>query len=169
MTQTGTYHTHDAIPPVYDEHSRVLLLGTFPSPKSREYGFYYGHPQNRFWPVLTAVLGEPIPRTNDEKRALCLRRGIALWDVLASCRIVGASDTSIKDPIPNPISRILGAADIRAIFATGQKAGDLYRRLCLPDTGREAVTLPSTSPANCRRHTIETLTEAYRVILPHLV
>lgn len=157
------FHT---LEPVFDEHSRVLILGTMPSPRSRETGFYYNHPQNRFWRVMAAVLGEELPASNAEKKALVLRHGIALWDVLASCEIKGAGDASIRAPIPNDLDRILGAADIQTIFTTGQKAAELYRRWLLPRTGREAVALPSTSPANARMR-LEELIEAYRPIASH--
>ncbi|MCI8624400.1 MAG: DNA-deoxyinosine glycosylase [Provencibacterium sp.] len=153
--------------PVYDAHSRILLLGSIPSPKSRETGFYYGHPRNRFWPVLEAVLHEKIPFSPDGKRELLLRRGIALWDVLQSCEIKGAEDGSIRQPEPNNLSRILEQAAIRAIFTTGTKAAALYRRLCFPQTGREAIPLPSTSPANCAC-SFEELCRRYRVLLPYL-
>ncbi len=107
--------------PVYNEYSRVLILGSLPSPKSRETGFYYGHPQNRFWPVLAAVLGCPPPTTNDEKRRLLLEHGIALWDVIASCEIAGADDASIRPPIEaNNFTPILNTAHIAGIFTTGK-------------------------------------------------
>ena len=149
------------LPPVFNEQSRVLFLGTIPSPKSREKGFYYAHPQNRFWPVLAAVFGEEIPRTTEERRAFALSHGIALWDVLASCTIRGADDQSIKDPVLNDLSMILTHANIRAIFTTGKKAAALYKKYCLPQTKREAIELPSTSPANCRYYTFDRLFEAY--------
>ncbi len=163
MAQTVT-HT---IAPVFDRNSRVLILGTIPSPKSREYGFFYGHPQNRFWRVLATLFEVPLPLTNEEKKALAISHHIALWDVLASCSIEGASDSSIRDPVPNDLSRILQAADIRAVFTTGKKAKALYDRYCYPLTGREAISLPSPSPANCRGCTLEDLTEAYRIILQY--
>jgi len=112
--------------PIYDRDSRVLILGTMPSPKSREYGFYYSHPQNRLWRVLADVFGEPVPATKEEKVRFLLNHRIAMWDVLSSCTIKGADDSSITDPVPNDIGRILRAADIRAIFANGKKAADLY-------------------------------------------
>lgn len=115
--------------PVFDSRSRVLVLGTMPSPKSREQGFYYAHPRNRFWTVLPALLGEPIPKSVSDRKALVLRRHIALWDVLKSCTITGAADSSIKDPVPNDLRPILSAAPIRAVFTTGGKAHTLYRRL----------------------------------------
>lgn len=154
--------------PVYDRNSKILILGTMPSPKSRELGFYYSHPQNRLWKILSALLGEPMPGFPDEKKAFLFRNGIAMWDVLSSCMIRGADDSSILEPEPNDINRILGAAKIEAVFTTGKKATDLYRRLCQPDTGRPSVYLPSTSPANCRNYTMDTLTEAYRIILNYL-
>ena len=116
------------IEPVYDRQSKVLLLGSFPSPLSRRSGFYYGNPQNRFWQVLAAVFAVPVPVTNGEKRALLLSRGVALWDVLASCEIDGASDTSIRNPLPNDLSLIFAAAEIRAVFTTGSAALRLYRK-----------------------------------------
>ncbi|WP_317399196.1 DNA-deoxyinosine glycosylase [Anaerotruncus colihominis] len=155
------------IAPVYDARSRVLLLGTFPSPKSRASGFFYGHPQNRFWRVMAVVLDVPAPRSNEEKAALMLSRRIALWDVLQSCGITGASDASIKDPKPNDLSPILRAGDIRAIFTTGKKAFDLYEKYIKSATGIPAAALPSTSPANCAC-SFDRLCEAYRVILPYL-
>lgn len=153
--------------PVYDAHSRVLILGTMGSPKSREAGFYYMHPQNRFWRVMAAVLGCDIPDDIPGRRALMLRRGVALWDVLARCDIEGASDASIRNPVPNNLSLILESAPISAIFTTGTTAARLYRRLILPVCGREAISLPSTSPANCSC-SLDRLIDAYRVIEPYL-
>ena len=152
--------TH-TIPPVYDRESRVLLLGTMPSPKSREAGFYYGHPQNRMWPVLARVFGEETPMGTEARRAFLLRHHIAMWDVLASCTIHGAEDSSIRDAVPNDVGMLLRLAPIGAIYTTGKKAFSLYRKYLLPETGREAICLPSTSPANCRWETLETLTRAY--------
>lgn len=165
MTKTTVYHEFG---PVYDGNSRILILGTIPSPKSREYGFYYCHPQNKFWKVISGVFQEELPETREGKEAFLHRHGIAMWDVLESCQIKGADDSSIANPQPNRLRLILDAADIRAIFTTGKKATDLYRRLCLKDTGRESVYLPSTSPANCRNYTLESLTEAYGIILEYL-
>jgi len=154
--------------PVFDKDSQILILGTMPSPKSRENGFYYMHPQNRFWRVISELLGEPLPQTNDEKRALLLRRHIALWDVLESCEINGADDGSIKSPSANDFGVILKAADIKAVFTTGGKAAQLYKKLCLPKTGLEAKPLPSTSPANCRYYSYEALLRAYGILLEYL-
>ncbi len=154
------WHT---LPPLYNDHSRVLILGTMPSPKSREAGFYYAHPQNRFWRVLSAVLGETLPGTIDGRREMCLRHGVALWDVLRTCEIEGASDAAIREPEANDIAWLIAQADIRAIFATGAKAAELYQKLAFPHTGVEVCRLPSTSPANAA-WTLERLTEAYRAI-----
>ena len=160
-------HIIHSIEPVFDTESRVLILGTMPSPKSREVQFYYGHPQNRFWRVLAAVLGEEVPQSVPEKKAMLLRHRIALWDVLAECEITGASDSSIRNPVANDLSVILNHAPVQAVFTTGATAWKLYTRLQKPHTGIEAVQLPSTSPANCAVK-MEALTEAYKAILPWL-
>ena len=160
-------HIIHSIEPVFDAESRVLILGTMPSPKSREVQFYYGHPQNRFWRVLAAVLGEEVPRSVPEKKAMLLRHRIALWDVLAECEITGASDSSIRNPVANDLSVVLDHAPVQAVFTTGATAWKLYTRLQKPHTGIEAVRLPSTSPANCAVK-MEALTEAYKAIHPWL-
>lgn len=157
-------HEFDAF---FDKDSRVLILGTIPSPKSREQGFYYGHPQNRFWKVLADVLGEEFPQTVEERKRFLKRNHIALWDVLESCEIKGASDVSIRNARPNDMNRILQGADIRAIFATGAKAAQLYKKLCFPECGVEAVRLPSTSPANCGC-SYEKLRKAYSQICDYV-
>ena len=157
-------HEFDAF---FDKDSRVLILGTIPSPKSREQGFYYGHPQNRFWKVLADVLDEEFPQTVEERKGFLKRNYIALWDVLESCEIKGASDVSIRNARPNDMNRILQEADIRAIFATGAKAAQLYKKLCFPECGVEAVRLPSTSPANCGC-SYEKLREAYSQICDYV-
>lgn len=159
-------HVVHGIAPTYNECSRVLVLGSVPSPKSREMGFNYGHPQNRFWRVLAQLAGEPVPQSVDLRRDFCLRHNIALWDVVAECDIVGASDTSIKNPIPNRLTDITRAAPIEAVFCTGAKAHALYRRLCEAEVGIEAVRLPSTSPANAAC-TMDQLLVAYAQIFEH--
>lgn len=158
--------THEFLP-IFDKNSRILMLGTMPSPKSREVGFYYGHPRNRFWKVVSDVCGEVLPESKEDKIAFALRNKIAVWDVLAGCEIKGADDSSIRNPIPNDMDVILKQADIRAVFATGTKAGQLYKRYCYHKTGIEAICLPSTSPANCRV-SYEELYEAYAVICRYL-
>ncbi|MEI8199608.1 MAG: DNA-deoxyinosine glycosylase [Eubacteriales bacterium] len=150
--------------PVFDAQSRILILGTMPSPRSRKAGFYYGHPQNRFWRVLADVFAEDVPPDNRSKEDFLLRHHIALWDVLQSCRIEGADDSSIRDPVPNDLSLILGKADIKAVFTTGQKATQLYMKHCLQRTGIMPEYLPSTSPANCARFSYEDLVRAYKVL-----
>lgn len=153
--------------PIYDPQSRVLLLGTMPSPVSRQQRFYYAHPQNRFWKTLCAVLGEPFCQTAEARRALCLRRGVALWDVLQSCAIRGAADSSIQDPVANDFAPLLQEAKIQAVFATGQTAARLYRKLCQSQTGLPIAVLPSPSAANCAVSQ-DILIEKYRAILPFL-
>ena len=136
------------IAPVFDKDSRVLIMGSFPSVKSREEGFFYGHPQNRFWKVTASVFGEDVPKTIDEKKSFLLRNHIALWDVIGSCEIDGSSDSSIRNVSVNDIKMILETADIQAIYLNGKKAFQLYQKHMLPVTGREGICLPSTSPAN---------------------
>ena len=162
----STKVTHE-FGPFYDSDSKVLILGSIPSPKSREQGFYYGHPRNRFWPVLAALFGEEAPETVDERRSFLIRHRIALWDVLASCEIVGADDGSIREPEPNDMSVILEVADIAAVFTTGGKATKLYEKLCLPLCGVPAIGLPSTSPANCAC-SMDRLMKEYGKILKYL-
>ena len=160
---TRTFVTHE-FPALYDRNCEVLMLGSIPSPKSREQGFYYGHPQNRFWKVLAQVLNEPLPTTIDEKRSMLLKHHIALWDVLDSCTIIGASDTSIEDVVPNDIASLLAKTKIKRIFCTGATAHKLYEKYCETAAGIKAVKLPSTSPANCAV-SIEKLVEEYKKIL----
>ena len=145
MEYNNVTHTFS---PVYNAHSRILILGTFPSVKSRENQFYYGHPQNRFWKVLAALTKSPLPEDINGKKELLLTNGIAAWDVIESCQIAGSSDSSIRDVVPNDIGKLLKHTDIRQIFANGQKAYDLYMRYIYPETGRKPEKLPSTSPAN---------------------
>lgn len=150
--------------PVWDENSRVLILGTFPSVKSREQHFYYGHPQNRFWKVTAALTKSEVPETIEEKKRLLLKNGIAVWDVIAACEITGSSDSSIRNVKANDIAGLLKKSRIRAVYANGGTAYRLYQKLCFPDTGLEAVSLPSTSPANAA-WTLPKLLEAWKVIL----
>lgn len=160
-------------PPLYDSHSRILILGSFPSVKSREMMFFYGHPQNRFWRVLSLLLEAPFPEGVPERRSFLLSRRIALWDVISSCEIVGSSDASIRDAVPNDLGRILKEAQIRQVYVNGQTAGRLYKKYQEPvlykkygDCAR-AIVLPSTSPANAAWN-LERLENAWRVILAHL-
>ena len=152
------------IAPVFNENSRILILGSFPSVKSREEMFFYGHPQNRFWRVLASVFGAQTPKTVEEKREMLLSHGVALWDVLASCEIEGSADSSIKNAVPNDISPVLSAAKIEKIFVNGKTAEKYYNKYLKKTLGREAVCLPSTSPANAA-WSAERLTEAWRAIL----
>ena len=152
------------IAPVFDKDSKVLILGSFPSVKSREEGFFYGHPQNRFWKVTSRVFGEELPVTIDEKKAFLIRNHIAVWDVIGSCEIDGSSDSSIRDVTVNDLSVILGTADIRAIFLNGKKAEQYYLKYLFPVLKRDAVCLPSTSPANAA-WSLDKLTDAWKVII----
>lgn len=156
-------HIEHGIPPVFDERSEVLVLGTMPSPKSREAAFFYGHPQNRFWRVLAALFDEPVPEDNAERADLLLRHHIALWDVLESCDIRGASDASIANPHPNDLSRVLEKAPVRRVFCTGAAAGRYYAKLCEAASGLAAEVLPSPSPANAA-WSLPRLVEAYRPV-----
>ena len=145
------------VDPIFDKNARVLLLGTMPSPKSREAAFPYSHPQNRFWKVMFSIFGEEFSADKEDRRQLLLRHNIALWDVVQSCDISGASDSSIKNAVPNDLSRILNVCDIKAIYTTGKTA----QRLLLKLTGIEAVSLPSTSGANCAV-SFDKLAESYK-------
>ena len=160
------FHVHP-IPPLYDAQSRVLILGSFPSVKSREAAFFYGHPQNRFWRVISLLLGCAVPKTTEEKAAMLHAHHIAVWDVIASCEITGSSDSSIQNAIANDLSPILHTADIRAVFCNGQTAFRLYERFQASQTGLPATPLPSTSPANAA-YSVERLMESWKVILPTL-
>lgn len=157
-------HAVHNIAPIWDENSRILILGSFPSVKSREAAFFYAHPQNRFWRVLSDLFGENVPETAEEKRSMLLKNGIALWDVIASCEISGSSDSSIKNAVPNDISEILSKSKISRIFVNGGTAARLYDKYILPKTGIAAVKLPSTSPANASA-SLEKLTEEWKIIL----
>ena len=154
------------IEPVFDEKSKVLILGSFPSVKSREEGFFYGHPQNRFWKVLAAVFADAVPETIPEKKAFLLRNHVAVWDVIHSCEIRGSSDSSIRNVTANDLRPILEAADIQGIFVNGKTAEKLYKKYTEPVCGRQAGYLPSTSPANAV-WSLERLTEAWRIIHEH--
>ena len=147
MEDTRIFHPFD---PLYDENSRILILGSFPSVKSREQNFFYGHPQNRFWKVVASVFGEPVPLDIEEKKRLILVHNLALWDSIASCEITGSSDASIRNAKANDIGAILDGSRIERIYCNGRKSHELYCRFIEPATGRQAVCLPSTSPANAR-------------------
>lgn len=149
--------------PVYSDQSEILILGSFPSVKSRENGFYYGHPQNRFWKVISSVFQTEIPQSIEEKKCLLDRYHIALWDVIASCDIIGSDDNSIRNVIPNDICYILSNSKIKTIYANGKTAGRLYEKYLEPLTGRKINILPSTSPANAA-YSLSQLIETWKVI-----
>ena len=154
--------THE-FPPEYDAGSRILILGSFPSVKSREVQFYYGHPQNRFWKVLAAVFESPLPETIEEKRGFLHENRIALWDVIEQCDIIGSSDSSIKNVIPTELNIILDAAKVERIYCNGGTSYRLFNKYQAKSTGRAAVRLPSTSPANAQ-WSLERLIEEWEII-----
>lgn len=162
-----TLQTHEAFGPLYNEQSRILILGSFPSVKSREQAFFYGHPQNRFWRVIAALCNEPAPQSIEDKRALALAHGIALYDVIESCTIEGSSDASIRDVVPADLAPILAAAPIGHIYTNGKTAGRLYQRYQAQTCDLPMTILPSTSPANAA-WSLERLIAAWREELPEL-
>ncbi len=157
-------HIVHPIPPLYDQNSHVLILGSFPSVKSRQACFFYGHPQNRFWKVMTQVLGWPnIPADVEEKSKFLHESHIAMWDTIASCDIIGSSDSSIRNVTANDLSVILDVAPVERIFCNGTTSYNLYMKYIYPGLGREAVKLPSTSPANAA-WSVDRLVEAWMII-----
>lgn len=152
-------HVEHPFDPVWDCESKILILGSFPSVKSREQMFFYGHPRNRFWMVISTLLGIETPVTTEEKRAMLLNNRIALWDVISSCDIYGSSDSSIKNAVPNDIGFIIKNSKIERIFTNGATADKLYKKYILPATGIEAVRLPPTSPANAAKSVDELVKE----------
>jgi len=161
MEYQSLKHTFD---PVFNTESKILILGSFPSVKSRENNFFYGHPQNRFWKVMAKVLEWEVPTTIEEKREMLLKNHVAVWDVIASCSIVGSSDTSIKDVVVNDFSKILENSKVERIYVNGGKAYELYHRYAEKVTGIQAVKLPSTSPANAA-WSLEKLTKTWKEII----
>lgn len=150
--------------PVWNQKSEILILGTFPSAKSRENHFYYGHPQNRFWRLLANIYGESVPETIDEKKELILKHHLAVWDVIDQCDIIGSSDSSIRNVVPCDLAGILAKSSIRTIIANGAKAYELYQKHQLPKTGLKVQKLPSTSPANAA-WSLERLQESWSAVL----
>ena len=153
--------------PIWNSNSKILILGTFPSVKSRKNNFYYGNPQNRFWKVVAKVSGCAEPVTVEEKKQMLLDLGIAIWDVIESCEIVGSSDNSIRNVSANDIGGLISASEITKIYANGSKAADLYRKYVQKSTDIEIITLPSTSPANAA-YSLERLSEEWKKILNEL-
>ena len=150
--------------PVYDENSRILILGSFPSVKSREQQFYYGHPQNRFWKVIAGLTGTPLPQSIEEKKKMLLENHIAIWDVIAECEIIGSSDSSIRNVIATDLHQILDHAPIEQIYANGNTAKKLFEKFQRDACQREVIGLPSTSPANAA-FSLEKLMERWACIL----
>ncbi len=164
MTDKGYSFVSHEFGPVFDSRSKVLVLGTIPSVQSRRLGFFYSHPQNRFWKILSELFLAPLPLSIDAKKALLLDNRIAIWDVLKSCDIINSDDSSIKNAVPNDLSIISGSADIRAVFTTGTKATKLYEKYRLEEqTGLKAQYLPSPSPANCSKPYNEIINEYQKI------
>ena len=163
----GKIMVEHPIKPVFDENSKILILGSFPSVKSREANFFYGHPQNRFWRVLAAVFQTKVPETVEEKRSFLLAHCVAVWDVIQSCDIVGSSDSSIKNVTANDLSEILNRAEIKQIFVNGKKAEQYYKKYIEKSVNRRAICLPSTSPANAAWG-LERLTGEWKQIIEYL-
>lgn len=161
MSESHVTHNFE---PVFDKDSKILILGSFPSVKSREIQFYYGHPQNRFWKMLAEIFKEPIAQTKEEKQELLLRHNLALWDVIASCDIEGSSDSSIRNVVANDLNRILQQANIAKILLNGGKAFELYQKYCQKEGMPKAIKMPSTSPANAACN-IERLTNDWETEL----
>ncbi len=157
-------HIVHPFPPLFDENSEILILGSLPSVKSREQMFFYGHPQNRFWPLIAMLLDEPAPRSTEEKKQLVLKHHIALWDTIFSCDIIGSGDSSIKNVVPTDLKPVVQGSKIKRIFCNGQTSWKYYHRFQEKELGAEAAALPSTSPANAA-WTIERLAQAWKVIL----
>lgn len=155
------------IPPLYNKESQVLILGSFPSVKSREQAFFYGHPQNRFWRVIANIFESEVPITVEDKKRLILNNHLALWDVIAECEITGSSDSSIKNVIPNDIGKILADSNIKTIFLNGRTAEKYYIRYTEPLINKKAICLPSTSPANAA-WSISKLCEEWKIIKEYI-
>lgn len=153
--------------PVYNSHSQILILGTFPSVKSRAMDFYYAHPQNRFWKVLSSITGCDQPDTIREKIEFLHLKNIALWDVVKSCYIEASKDSTIKNSVANDLSVIFKNSCIKAVFTNGKKAGELYQKLCYPSTLIKSHILPSTSSAN-GHYSLESLIRKWSVILEYI-
>lgn len=158
----GEIFTH-TFEPIFDKNSEILVLGSFPSVKSRENNFYYAHPQNRFWRVVASVYSCPVPKTVEEKENMLLSNKIAVWDVIKSCEITGSADSTIKSVIPNDLSEILSVADIKKIYANGKTAQSLYNKYIKKNTGVDIISLPSTSPANAA-YSLEKLIKEWKII-----
>ena len=157
-------HVLHEIHPVFNTDSRILILGSFPSVKSRESQFFYGHPRNRFWNLIATLTDEPLPVGIEEKKSLLLAHHIAVWDVIASCDIEGSSDSSIRNVVPNDLAYIIGRSRITRIYANGAKSKQLYDKYLAKELGIEAVQLPSTSPANAA-YSVERLLEYWQKII----
>ena len=160
-------HIIHPFPPLYDKRSKVLILGSLPSVKSREQMFFYGHPQNRFWPMMADLLGEPRPGTVEEKRTMALAHHLAMWDTIYSCDIKGSSDSSIRNVCPTDLRQIIEGSQVKHVFCNGSTSGAYYRKYQENELGIKAVVLPSTSPANAA-WSMERLKDEWKVVLEYL-
>lgn len=163
FNESDREHVKHNFSPIYNNDSKILILGSFPSVKSRQNGFYYGHPQNRFWKVISSLFDYEIPQTIEDKKNLILNSNAALWDVIDSCDIMGSSDSSIQNVIPNDLNIILSRAKIEKIYANGKTAAKLYEKYSQELTGKPIITLPSTSPANAA-YTLDKLIKSWEQI-----
>lgn len=164
MDSKGVYtHVVHTFQPVYNKNSRILILGSLPSVKSREQNFYYGHPQNRFWKVIAELTGWKLPETAEEKKEMLLANEIAIWDVIAECDIIGSSDSSIKNVVVNDFNELFGKTKISRVYANGTKTYELYQKYARKQTGQDIIKLPSTSPANAAWN-LERLCEMWKMI-----
>lgn len=163
--KTKRIKVNHEFPPFYKPDAEILILGSIPSVKSREYQFYYMHPQNKFWKVLSKVYNEPLKETIEDKKEFLTRHRIALWDCIESCEIEGSSDASIKNVIPTDLMSLISNSNIKKIYTTGKKAHKLYEKYHLDKVKIKAISLPSTSPANIANYKEKDLIEAYQVIL----
>ena len=157
-------HVIHPFEPIYSRTSRILILGSLPSVKSREQNFFYGHPQNRFWKVISGLMNEPVPADVEEKRKLLLKYDIAIWDVIQSCDIKGSSDSSIKNVTPTDLASIVEQSRITKIFCNGKTSGKLYEKYQSKRVGIDAIVLPSTSSANAA-YSLERLMDAWSVMI----
>lgn len=161
---SGYEHVVHPFGPLYDSQSKVLILGSLPSLKSREQNFFYGHPQNRYWPLIARLFGQKTPQTVEDKKALVLSHNMAMWDTIYSCDIIGSSDSSIRNAVPTDLSAIINNSCVKHIFCNGNTSGSYYRKYQEPLLGIKAIVLPSTSPANAAWN-FDRLFEAWKVIL----
>ncbi len=164
-------NTHQTIlhplKPLYNQDSKILILGSFPSIKTREYGFFYGHPQNRFWPILEVLFNEELTRDIEQRREFILKNKIALYDSIYQCDIIGSSDASIQNVVPSDLSEVFENADIKQVFCNGATSYKYYKKYHAKKSGIKGISLPSSSPANAR-YRLDDLVREWSQILEYL-